>query len=101
FGGQPITAGQIVPVGSRINLVLGDGRGNEEVDIPQLMGLTMDEAKFSLRGSNLTLGIISYDGPVTDSAAAVIVKQDPMLADSLTKVPLGTKINITLSNKQQ
>jgi len=101
FGGQPITVGQIVPVGSRINLVLGDGRGNEEVDIPQLMGLTMDEAKFSLRGSNLTLGTIIYDGPITDSAAAIITKQDPMLVDSVTKVAIGTKINITLSNKQQ
>jgi type III secretion system FlhB-like substrate exporter len=42
-----------------------------------------------------------YDGPITDSAAAIIIKQDPMLVDSLTKVAIGTKINITLSNKQQ
>ena len=61
----------------------------------------MDEAKFSLRGSNLSLGTIIYDGPITDSAAAIIIKQDPMLVDSLTKVAIGTKINITLSNKQQ
>ncbi|MCX2430206.1 MULTISPECIES: PASTA domain-containing protein [unclassified Pedobacter] len=100
FGGQPIQPGDIVPVGSRINLVLGDGRGNEEVDIPQLTGLTVDEAKFSLKGSNLTLGNILYEGDITDSANAVIIKQDPMPVDSLTKVAIGTKINVTLSNKQ-
>ncbi|MCX2585903.1 PASTA domain-containing protein [Pedobacter sp. MR22-3] len=100
FGGQPIQPGDIVPVGSRINLVLGDGRGNEEVDIPQLTGLTVDEAKFSLKGSNLTLGNILYEGDITDSANAVIIKQDPIPVDSLTKVAIGTKINVTLSNKQ-
>ncbi|PWS33634.1 PASTA domain-containing protein [Pedobacter paludis] len=101
FGGQPIKVGQIIPVGSRIDLILGDGRGSEEVDIPQLVGLTMDEAKFSLKGSNLVLGTILYEGPITDSANAIIIKQDPMLVDSLTKVSIGTHINITLSNKQQ
>jgi beta-lactam-binding protein with PASTA domain len=100
FGGQPIKAGQTIPVGSRIDLVLGDGRGNQDVDIPQLVGLTIDEAKFSLKGSMLTLGNILYEGAITDSANAVITKQDPMPADSLTKVAIGTKINITLSNKQ-
>ncbi|RNL52230.1 PASTA domain-containing protein [Pedobacter jejuensis] len=100
FGGQPIQAGETIPVGSRINLVLGDGRGNQDVDIPQLLGLTIDEAKFSLKGSALTLGNILYEGTITDSANAVITKQDPMPADSITKVTIGTKINITLSNKQ-
>ncbi|WP_421939520.1 PASTA domain-containing protein [Pedobacter sp.] len=101
FGGQPIKAGDIIPVGSRISLVLGDGRGNEEVDVPQLVGLTIDEARFSLKGSMLSLGNIAYDGQITDSANAIIITQDPMPTDSLTKVTIGTKINITLSNKQQ
>ncbi len=100
FGGAPIEAGQVIPVGSRINLVLGDGRGNESVDVPQLVGLTIDEAKFSLKGSNLALGTIIYEGQILDSANAVITRQDPMPVDSLTKVSIGTKINITLSNKQ-
>ncbi|SER19081.1 PASTA domain-containing protein [Pedobacter rhizosphaerae] len=100
FGGQPIKAGDIIPVGSRINLILGDGRGNEEVDVPQLVGLTIDEARFSLKGSMLSLGNIMYEGQVTDSANAIITKQDPMPTDSLSKVSIGTKINITLSNKQ-
>ena len=99
FGGQLLKPGQSLPVGSRIDLILGDGRGSEEVDIPQLLGLTIDEAKFSLKGSVLMLGNITYEGPITDSANAVIIKQDPMPVDSLTKVSIGTKINITLSNK--
>jgi len=99
FGGQEIKAGDIIPVGSRINLVLGDGRGNEQVDVPQLLGLTIDEAKFSLKGSMLSLGTILYEGQITDSANATITKQDPMPTDSVSKVALGTRINVTLSNK--
>lgn len=99
FGGQPIKAGDVIPVGSRINLVLGDGRGNGEVDIPQLVGLSIDEAKFSLKGANLNLGLVVYEGAITDSSKTIIVKQDPMPTDSLTKVAIGTKINVTLSNK--
>jgi beta-lactam-binding protein with PASTA domain len=99
FGGQLIKAGTTLPKGSRIDLVLGDGRGNEEVDIPPLIGLTQDEARFSLRGSNLSLGTITYEGEVTDTANAVIVMQTPSLTDSVSKVKIGTPINIVLSNK--
>lgn len=98
FGGQPIRAGDNIPVGSRIDLVLGDGRGSEEVDVPQLLGLTIDEAKFSLKGSMLSLGNVNYQGQIRDSANALIIEQNPMPSDSLTKVSIGTRINIILSN---
>ena len=100
FGGQAIKAGQSLPKGSRIDLVLGDGRGNEEVDIPALIGLTVDEAKFSLKGAMLTLGTITYEGEITDSASATIVMQVPMLTDSLSKVKIGTPINVIISNNK-
>lgn len=98
FGGQAIKPGDIIPKGSKIDMLLGDGRGNEDVDIPSLLGFTKDEAAFSLRGSNLKLGTIIYQGNITDSANAVIVSQSPMLSDTLSKVKIGTPVNITLSN---
>ena len=100
YGGATISVGQLIPKGSRINLVLGDGGGNEEVEIPNLIGLAKDEAGFALRGSSLILGIVSFEGEITDTASAVIVRQDPVLTDSLSKVKKGTPINITLSNKK-
>lgn len=100
YRGSAIKNGDVIPKGSRIDLVLGDGRGNEEVDIPNLIGLTKDEARFSLRGSMLILGQITYEGTITDSANAVIVMQNPVLSDTLTKVRIGTPVNIILSNTQ-
>jgi beta-lactam-binding protein with PASTA domain len=98
YAGRPLQAGDLLPKGSRINLVLGDGRGNEEVELPNLVGLTIDEAKFSLNGAMLNLGTINYQGVITDTANAIIVNQTPSPTDSLNKVSIGTKINITLKN---
>lgn len=101
FGGQPLKAGESLPKGSRIDFVLGDGKGNEEVDIPSLIGLTKDEAIFALKnGAMLTLGTVTYEGEIIDSANAVIISQDPFLTDSVSKVKIGTPVNITLSNKK-
>lgn len=101
FGGQPVRVGESLPKGSRIDLVLGDGKGNEEVDIPSLLGLTKEEAIFALKnGAMLTLGTVTYEGQITDTANAVIIKQDPVLTDSVSKVKIGTPVNITLSNKK-
>lgn len=100
FGGQTIRAGEPIPRGSRIDVILGDGRGNEEVEIPSLVGLTQSEARFSLKGSMLILGTVGYEGTITDSANAVIIRQTPAIADSLTKVKIGTAINIILSNQK-
>lgn len=99
FGGQPIKAGEILPTGSRVNLVLGDGRGNEDIELPNLTGFTIDEARFSLKGLMLSLGTVTYEGAITDTANAVIVSQYPAVADTLTKVKIGTPINVILSNK--
>ncbi|WP_113652569.1 PASTA domain-containing protein [Pedobacter namyangjuensis] len=99
FGGQLIKAGEVLPTGSVINLTLGDGRGNEDVELPNLTGLTIDEAKFSLRGAMLTLGTITYEGDIIDTADAVIVNQFPLAADTVVKVKIGTPINITLTKK--
>ncbi|HTM99991.1 MAG TPA: PASTA domain-containing protein [Pedobacter sp.] len=101
FGGQLIKAGEVLPTGSRINLTLGDGRGNEDVELPNLIGITLDEAKFSLKGAMLSLGTISADGVITDSATAVIIAQFPLTADTLTKVKIGSPVNVTITNKKQ
>jgi beta-lactam-binding protein with PASTA domain len=97
FAGQPIQAGTKLPKGSKIDLVLGDGAGASEVEIPDLANQQLDEAKFALKYSGLLLGTITYEGTITDSTNLVIVSQMPMKTDSVTKVPNGTRINVTVT----
>lgn len=97
FRGKQITLGDEIPKGSVISLVLGDGKGASEVDLPDLTGLLLNEAVLSLRGSSLSPGVITYEN-VTDSSTAKVVKQFPALSDSVSKVSIGSRIDLILSN---
>ncbi len=100
YAGQELKVGQKIPKGSRIDLVLGDGYGASEVELPNLVGLTLSEAMFSIKGASLALGELSYEGIVQDSMSAVIKHQYPgYQTDTLTKVNIGTRINLVLSNE--
>jgi len=98
YAGQSLKIGQKIPKGSKIDLVLGDGMGASEVEVPDFRGLTLSEAKFSLKGASLTLGEVYFEGVVTDSASATVVAQFPPVQDSIVKVSIGTRINLVLSN---
>lgn len=97
FGGQTLAAGRPIPKGSTIDLVLGDGRGANQVHVPDLAGLTLSEVRFSLRGLSLTLGSVSYSGAVVDTALAVVVSQSPAPSDPY--ISIGSPVNVTLSNE--
>ncbi len=98
FGGNTISKGQQIPKGSKVDLVLGDGLGASEVDIPNLLGLNLNEARLSLLGSSLKLGEVIFEGSVTDSTGARIIRQIPAISDTLNKVSIGTQIDVVLSN---
>ena len=97
FAGKVIKAGTKIPKGSRIDLVLGDGEGASEVEIPELVNLDLDAARFAIKGSGLTIGSITYQGSITDSTNVVVVSQYPMRTDSLSKTSIGTRINLTVT----
>lgn len=97
LGGLTLKTGQHLPKGSRIDLVLGDGVGASEVDIPDLTNQDLDAVRFVLKNANLGIGTITYEGAITDSSNVVVVSQFPMKTDSASKVSIGTKINLTVA----
>ncbi len=97
FDGQELKAGSKLPKGSSLSLVLGNGAGASEVDIPDLMNQDLDAARFAIRGAGLTLGTITYQGMISDSTNLVVTGQLPMKTDSVSKVSIGTRINLTVS----
>lgn len=96
FAGQPIAAGTKIPKGSALDLVLGNGEGASMEDIPNLVNQDLDAAKFVISNGGLTVGIITYQGAITDSTSLVVVAQSPMKTDSVTKTTHGTPINLTV-----
>lgn len=97
LAGQTLNSGQRIPKGSRIDLVLGDGVGASEVDVPDLINQDLDAVRFVLKNANLGIGTITYEGPITDSSNVVVISQFPMKTDSAGKVSIGTKINLTVA----
>lgn len=76
YRGKEITPGTFVKKGTRIDLVVGDGIGEKEFDVPDLVGLPLDEAEFVLTGSQLHLGEINY---VYNSSQEIgtVIRQTP------------------------
>ncbi|PRD47905.1 PASTA domain-containing protein [Sphingobacterium haloxyli] len=96
FGGQPLKAGRLIPKGSQITIVLGNGQGADDIEVPNLIGLSLSEARFALSGVGLNVGNITYSGMVTDSLSTTIISQQP---DSTAGfISLGSPVHITLAN---
>lgn len=76
YKGQAIRPGTMLPQGSRIDLVIGDGLGNTQFNVPDVVGLTYNEAVAMLSGNGLTITAL-WEGDITDSANAIIYNQMP------------------------
>ena len=60
YRGVSISEGFEVPKGAKIDLVVGDGMGNQFLQVPNLIGLDEDEAEFLILGSGLRVGSKNY-----------------------------------------
>ncbi len=76
YDGRPVKPGEMVPQGSKIDLVIGEGFGNVESNVPDVIGLSADEGIAILNGNGLTVTSI-WDGYIEDSANAIIYRQTP------------------------
>lgn len=84
FNDAPIKPGTKIPIGSVISFVLGSGTGASDMDVPNVVGMTLEEARNYLSTLSVNIGSILSAGPVKDSASAFVVRQYPeVLTDSI------------------
>ena len=74
--GNSLKPGDKVKVGSRIDLVIASGRGDELITVPNLVGLTLGEARIALEQYGLTFGSV-VDPGVPDKENAFVYRQSP------------------------
>ena len=77
YNGNPVEPGTRLPMGSVIDLVLGDGVGNRNVPVPDIVGMTYSEAMDYLKTMNISIGGVNTDPGITDTNSAFIYKQSP------------------------
>ena len=58
FEGKSIAPTTPVLRGSKIDLIVGDGLGQRTFSVPRFIGLPIDEADFSIKGSGLNTGSV-------------------------------------------
>jgi beta-lactam-binding protein with PASTA domain len=76
--GKPIDPGTKIKMGSSIDFVLGSGLGEASLNVPDLVGMTVSEARLYLSNKNINIGTVLQQDPVSDTANAFIVKQSPL-----------------------
>lgn len=82
YQGKEIAAGTSIPQGSKIDLVIGDGLGSKEFNVPDIEGLTYPEAVAMLNASNLNYTVI-FDGVISDTLSSVVYQQAPEAKNTL------------------
>ena len=82
YQGKVIRPGQMIPQGSIVSLVIGDGLGNTVFDVPDVVGLSYAEAVAMLSANNLHFTAVASDD-ITDTAAAIVYMQMPSALNEL------------------
>ena len=103
--GRPIAPGSKIPSGTLIHFLVGDGGASGGLFMPDLVGLTYEQAKAQLISLGLNLGVVAVNGSIGDSASAFVFDQNPSAygsqIDSLgmpiqNMVSKGATINLVL-----
>lgn len=84
--------------GSMIHLIVSDGRGEDERPVPNLIGKSIEEVSFILKGSGLQTGATLYEEKEGKSLGKVF-KQNPAPVDG-NKVRTGDIIDVWIAGKK-
>lgn len=94
--GKKVEPGELIEKGTKINLIVGKGLGDEEVGIPCLHGLSKREAIDKLLENSLSIGIVSYDTP-KDSLISKVYRQTPSCGKE-SSLNMGATVDIFLTS---
>jgi beta-lactam-binding protein with PASTA domain len=95
YKGQTIKPGTKIQMGSGITLVIGQGTGTEELEVPDLVGLTLGEAKVIIESNGFNPGSILPEGS-TDPNLFVYLQKPVHLTSSgnVNKLRQGQVIDV-------
>jgi beta-lactam-binding protein with PASTA domain len=97
MNGRTLTPGDSVVKGAKIDLVLGKGLSDEQADVPNLVGISLEQASIIASDRFLSVGAAVHDQSITnadDEQNAVIFRQRPSPG---TRLPMGSAIDVWLT----
>ncbi len=97
FNEEPIEEGALIAKGSKIDLVIGDGHGITQFEMPSLLGMPPEEAEIIIKGNSLNVGIVFNQGEDTP-ANFVVIQQSPKVGRT---VRVSSEVNIWLGDRSE
>ena len=94
---QTPSGGSVVKAQRTIYLTVSKGNKGEEVLVPDLKGLSRDEAEKILKEIGLVIGKVTYEESSTYENGQII-RQTPKSPDKVTK---GTKVDLVICRKSE
>lgn len=96
YQGKEIEPGAYIPKGAKVDLIAGDGYGNQILTVPNVVGKDMEEADFLIKGSSLNIGVVikehsDHHGP------GIIFRQKP---EPGSNIRIGETIDIWISTNE-
>ena len=95
YRGVSISEGFEIPKGAKIDLVVGNGLGNQVLNVPSLVGMDEIDAEFLILGSGLRVGQKTYMKNDTLASGRVFRQSPP--AESMVKT--GDIIDLWISGE--
>lgn len=77
YRGNVIPSGAKVPYGSKIDLLVGSGLADLRIPVPDLLGMTLADARALLDANGIELAAIIPDPGISDTLGAFVYKQNP------------------------
>lgn len=74
--GESVPPGEKIAVGTKVRLVVGFGQGTEEVEVPSVIGMTLQEARRTLLAHRLIVGAVTFDDE-DDGTPQFVYRQIP------------------------
>ena len=92
--GVSVQPGEKLSVGTRVRLVVGFGRGTEQVEVPNVVGLTLQDARSLLLNHRLTVGAVTRDEAEEEGVTQFVYRQIPSAGEMLLE---GETVSLKLS----
>ncbi len=106
YKGVPIRPGELIPQGSKISLIIGNGLGNTDFDVPEVIRMNIDEALAIINQYNLIPNIVVEQtaGIISDTNAAFIINQIPAAFNNggeRNKIKMGAVIDLYIKQNPE
>lgn len=94
---QSIKAGTPAPAGTRVDIEVSDGKGKDTVSVPNLIGMTAEEAELWIQDAKLEVGEVTIEETESANPNTVFWQSE----DPFSSVDEGTKISIKVAKGEK